>query len=606
MFHTLIYSTDSSIHDPGLLRKHSTFKTYTTSTTTYTSVRVFYRPHPQADKLPSHPPLPLLVFVHGLGGSLAQFHPLLTSLVNVAPSLGIDLPGCGLSAFSPDLPWEAYSTNALSGLLNVIIERYCDHKADQGVVLIGHSMGCSLSAMLASNTSPLHADVKFKILGLIAICPKASRPSPEQVTKFRRFLHVPTPIFDLWRRWDRRGGPNSASVARFVPDDADVETKKLQQRFNESSQTAVWRRMAWGALPESHGHGEIVGGLPGPDIWAGLSLPLFLVAGEADNVTKPEEIALISKAVRGLAGQTATGVHVSHEAIPQARAPSLESSTRYDKTASLHDDGYGLGDLGTETTVTGSGSSVRPENGEAVSAMKHKPIVKATILPSPATHALLYDHATYRTLAGLIHTFLGDHIDSRLSLGWQLQYLCTEGKWDVKNLVKWQAVIPVSEPIAGIFRAMKTLRQIDEVHSPAAFVKDWKDKIKAIIDISHENPVYNPHGLESGGIEYHKFPTVSKIPPTVEEVKDFIMLVDRLRSRSRAADRARLIGVHCHYGYNRTGFFICAYLIEKEGFHVQAAVDAFQEGRPPGIRHEHFIDTLFVRYCVGLKRAPTI
>ena len=66
------------------------------------------------------------------------------------------------------------------------------------------------------------------------------------------------------------------------------------------------------------------------------------------------------------------------------------------------------------------------------------------------------------------------------------------------------------------------------------------------------------------------------------------------------------IGVHCHYGYNRTGFFIVCYLVEKEGYSVQDAIDEFAKKRPPGIKHDHFIDTLFVRYCVGLRRAPSI
>ncbi|MCJ1398618.1 hypothetical protein MMC11_001818 [Xylographa trunciseda] len=598
---------DSSLiaSDPGLLRKHSTFKTYTTPIATYNSIRTFYRPHPQADKLPKDPPLPLIVFIHGLGGSLAQFHPLLTSLVNIAPSLGIDLPGCGLSKFSSSLPWEAYSTIALCQLLNVVIEHYCDRRAGQGVVLIGHSMGCSLSTMLASTTSSYNANLEYKIIGLIAICPKASTPSDEQIIKFRRVLRIPSPIFDLWRRWDRRGGTESASVARFVPRNADIETKKLQHRFNEGSRTSVWRRMAWGALPGYRPDGSTFGGLPGCATWAGLLVPLFLVAGEADTVTKPEEIEIISTAIRDLREKRGRD-HISENIFPEAAGPDTGRPTQISKEIIGSDERYGLELSNTETTTIGSEKTSNSDDENKISfTSKQKGIVKATVLPSPASHALLYDHATYRTLAGLIQSFLADHIDDRLSLGWQLRYLCTEGKWEVKNLAKWQAVKTVSDPIAGIFRAMKTLREIDESHSPAIFVKDWHDMIKAVIDISHESPVYDPRGLESGGIEYHKFPTVSKIPPTSEEVRDFITLVDRLRLSSSEKDN-RLIGVHCHYGFNRTGFFICSYLIEKEGYSVQQALGMFEKGRPPGIRHEHFIDTLFVRYCVGLKRAPTL
>jgi hypothetical protein len=132
--------------------------------------------------------------------------------------------------------------------------------------------------------------------------------------------------------------------------------------------------------------------------------------------------------------------------------------------------------------------------------------------------------STVRILAGLISDFVCSQVSPRLSLGWQLQFLSTAGKWDVKNLAKWQAVAQVSEPIAGIFRAMKTLRQVDDTHSPEIFVRDWGSQIKDIIDISHDTPVYDPRDLERGGVRYHKFPTVSKIPPTNDEVNTFITL----------------------------------------------------------------------------------
>ncbi len=34
-----------------------------------------------------------------------------------------------------------------------------------------------------------------------------------------------------------------------------------------------------------------------------------------------------------------------------------------------------------------------------------------------------------------------------------------------------------------------------------------------IVDISHDNPVYDPRNF-GNGIKYHKLPTISKIPPT--------------------------------------------------------------------------------------------
>ncbi len=50
-----------------------------------------------------------------------------------------------------------------------------------------------------------------------------------------------------------------------------------------------------------------------------------------------------------------------------------------------------------------------------------------------------------------------------------------------------------------------------------------------------------------------KFPTISKIPPSGQEVEGFVALVDRLREEQteRAVTEEwgdHCIGVHCHYG----------------------------------------------------------
>lgn len=241
-----------------------------------------------------------------------------------------------------------------------------------------------------------------------------------------------------------------------------------------------------------------------------------------------------------------------------------------------------------------------------------KPGFEAIIIPSPASHALLYAEGTARSLSAHIQHFLAENVDHRLNLGWQLHYLTREGKWDVKNLQKWQSVEPVSRPIANFFRALKTLREVDESHTPKVFANEWSPKtgdgkdglgsIVAVIDITHETPVYDYRGLEAGGISYRKFPTVSKFPPTEEEVKLFIEVVNSVRSELLSDSRIgkegvhRLIAVHCHYGFNRTGFFIIAYMVEKLGWGLKAAIDEFGKKRPPGVRHAHFVDELYARY----------
>jgi pimeloyl-ACP methyl ester carboxylesterase/protein-tyrosine phosphatase len=568
---------DAITTDPSLLKKFSSYSSYSPPATgyTYPSIRTFYREHPQGDKLPTDPaPIPLLVFIHGLGGSVAQFHTLLTSLTNCADTLAIDLPGCGLSRFSP-YDWDAYTTKSLVHLLADVIEKYRKNDQGQGVILICHSMGCSLGALLSSSTSPYNSLISEHVEGMIAICPVAEPPTEVQVKQFRKFLHIPGTIFDLWRRWDRRGGTESASVARFTGFDAEPETKKLQVRYNEQSRTPVWRRMAYGSLPD-YVDGRPQGGLPGKAIWSGLRCSVFLVAGEADPITKAENVEKIA-AFLGHAGEVVSAASL---ATGQGNAASESSETR-------------------PTGVS---------------------VFKALVLPAPASHALVYAPRTARPLAGHIQSFL-TQVDHRLSLGWQLQYLSEGGKWDVKNLTKWQGVEPVSKPIDGLFRAMKTLREVDPSHSPKVFVQEWSSStspkgkdglgpIAAVVDISHETPVYDMSKLEEGGIAYRKFPTVSKLPPTVDEVKSFIEVVDNLREELQllnasggAEDRIEkavpphaLIAVHCHYGFNRTGFFIIAYMVEKLDWRLTNAIEEFAKARPRGVRHSYFVDELYARY----------
>ena len=158
---------------------------------------------------------------------------------------------------------------------------------------------------------------------------------------------------------------------------------------------------------------------------------------------------------------------------------------------------------------------------------------------------------------------------------------------------------------------MKTPREADPAHNPTTFTARYganradkkEGEIRAVLDLSSDGyvaPCYDPRGLEEGGVAYHRFATAAKVPPSRSDVVAFAHLVNQLRASYGINGEAGLLGVHCHYGYNRTGFLICTYLVEHEGFPVKEAVALFAEKRPPGIQHAHFLDELWVRYGVSL------
>jgi pimeloyl-ACP methyl ester carboxylesterase/protein-tyrosine phosphatase len=482
------------------------------------------------------------VFIHGLGGSVAQFNPLLNSLANIGPCLALDLPGCGQSRFAPKT-WDAYTTKSLVALLEVVINKH--RQQGQDVVLICHSMGCSLGALLASSASPYASELSSNIKCVVAICPPHKTYAPKQINQIHWALSIPDVIFNLWRAWDRRGGLESGSIQRFTGSGAGEQLKKLQLRFNNQSRTPVFRRMAYGAF--STDESQIGAMTMAKDVWAGIDAPVLLIAAKDDPVTPPGEAIEIARAL-------------GHSGEPDDH--HANGAFHENKAQESHD-------------------------------------VKLVVFPSPASHALLYSHLMVRPISCLIQNFLSSNVSEHLSLGWQLTYMSTEGKWDVKNLRKWSDVKPVGEPIAGLFRAMKTLREVDPEHNPRDFGKKYgsgKDAVGAVVDISHDSPVYDEKGLEDGGLIYSKCPTVSKLPPTKDEAETFIYAVEHLRSELAKRGGPSLIAVHCHYGFNRTGFFIVSYLVEKMGYPLDVALEEFKAARPPGIRHAHFTDELYGRY----------
>lgn len=314
-------------------------------------------------------------------------------------------------------------------------------------------MGCSLAVTLAARGGLL-AD---KCVGLIAVCPKAIATEKERKT-LATAVAIPEVIFNILRVCDRRGGASSKSVSRFVGSNASRQARKLQLRFNEQSRTPVWRRMVSGAK------------LPTEEEWTTVKCPIYLLGAAEDKVTTAKEVDLIH-----------SWFHPSNK---------------------------------TFSSDSGDGDSSSSESApsEFKTSSEFRVVVKKCIIPS-AGHGVMYESP--QVLSGLIGEFISKHINEILSMGWQLSYL-KEDKWLLKNLEKWTRTQSVSPRIAGFvadkprgefvespFRAMKTLRQNDSNgHNPVEFVSKWPD-VKDVIDISHEQPPYDPETFGSG-IKYHK------------------------------------------------------------------------------------------------------
>ncbi|XP_037938314.1 mRNA-capping enzyme-like [Teleopsis dalmanni] len=125
------------------------------------------------------------------------------------------------------------------------------------------------------------------------------------------------------------------------------------------------------------------------------------------------------------------------------------------------------------------------------------------------------------------------------------------------------------------------------------YCNSLKLKLGLWIDLTNTKRFYNREIVEQNGAQYIKLQCRGHgETPSIEQTRSFIEIVDNFINE-RPFD---LIGVHCTHGFNRTGFLIISYLVERLDCSVEAALSMFAVARPPGIYKQDYINELFSRY----------
>mmetsp|Transcript_35137 Transcript_35137/g.88962 ORF Transcript_35137/g.88962 Transcript_35137/m.88962 type:complete len:468 (-) Transcript_35137:650-2053(-) len=116
-------------------------------------------------------------------------------------------------------------------------------------------------------------------------------------------------------------------------------------------------------------------------------------------------------------------------------------------------------------------------------------------------------------------------------------------------------------------------------------------RVGLILDLSNHDCLYTAD-IPAGVAYTHIHLVAKELPPAtfVSEVCDTV----RAWWAQHPDD---YIAVHCAYGFNRTGFVVCCYLVEHCGLSVDEALRAFADARPPGVKHEAFRNELYARYA---------
>ncbi|CAI5684092.1 unnamed protein product [Oreochromis niloticus] len=169
---------------------------------------------------------------------------------------------------------------------------------------------------------------------------------------------------------------------------------------------------------------------------------------------------------------------------------------------------------------------------------------------------------------------------------------------------RWRNCPRRGQPVAGKFLPMKTMlgpRYDDQVAEENRFnpsmlsnyLKSLKVKMGLLVDLTNTTRFYDRSEIEKEGIKYMKLQCKGHGEcPSKETTEMFIRLCEHFNEKNPTD----LIGVHCTHGFNRTGFLICAYLVEKMDWSIEAAVAAFAQARAPGIYKGDYLKELFRRY----------
>uniref|UniRef100_A0A5S6QL16 Tyrosine specific protein phosphatases domain-containing protein n=1 Tax=Trichuris muris TaxID=70415 RepID=A0A5S6QL16_TRIMR len=120
--------------------------------------------------------------------------------------------------------------------------------------------------------------------------------------------------------------------------------------------------------------------------------------------------------------------------------------------------------------------------------------------------------------------------------------------------------------------------------------------LRMVIDLTATNRYYDPNVFAKYNIEYIKLMVPGGSVPRAELFPKFKKAVDSFMERWNYTPRSEeVIAVHCTHGVNRSGFFICKYLIYELGLNPEEAIRQFEEYRGYPIERKHLVDNLLLR-----------
>lgn len=150
--------------------------------------------------------------------------------------------------------------------------------------------------------------------------------------------------------------------------------------------------------------------------------------------------------------------------------------------------------------------------------------------------------------------------------------------------------IPMKTPLSPSLLQEDTFENVLTLPTLLAEQTAMGRKVGLIIDLSNHDCLYLDDVTDD--MERVHVRNVAKSIPNVECTSEVIRVATEFWRRKPE----QYVAIHCAYGFNRTGFVLCCYLIEVCGLSAEEALSSFATARSPGVKHERFKDALKRRY----------
>ncbi|KAF4038265.1 Dual specificity phosphatase catalytic domain [Phytophthora infestans] len=142
----------------------------------------------------------------------------------------------------------------------------------------------------------------------------------------------------------------------------------------------------------------------------------------------------------------------------------------------------------------------------------------------------------------------------------------------------------------------------EEIWTPKDFLETQEAQnlnVKMIIDLTNTFKYYDgEREFKDSGVEYVKLKIEGfNGPPDGRDVDQFMNIVDEFVARESEGN----IAMHCTHGLNRTGYLVVTYMVERLGYTVTDALEAFKVARPPGLIKHMYVEDLYKRLGEGKK-----